>query len=292
MAGLYQYQCFNRLKIKKICLLLTVACITTVTDAERQQSLPATATDSQSCSLAEHQPTTVCSAEQHNTNEEGSTQSKSAAAFAASFRQLQEQTRTQQQMLSVLSSIASGAFTADAAISLLQEAAELRESLLHGAAARRWAQLKGRSAKARAGTGQQADMQQQQQQQQQQEDTPSQGILIVAGGRHQFLNAYILLQLLRHPTINCTLPVELVYYGAHEFDQAAASSMTAHAAKTGTHLKLVDGAAAAADAELEPYGPFALVDLTGFKTKVHALAFVTTFDQVGLGTAAALCSLR
>jgi hypothetical protein len=188
---------------------------------------------------------------------------------------LQEQIRTQQQMLSVLSSITAGTFTADAAISLLQEAADLRESLLHGAAARRWAQLKARSAKARTRTTQQAGMQQQQQ-----EGTQTRGILIVAGGRHQFLNAYILLQLLRHPTINCTLPVELVHYGSHEFDPETAKLMTAHAANTGTRLRLIDGAAAAADVELEPHKPFALLHLTGFKTKVHALAFVTSFDQV------------
>jgi hypothetical protein len=252
--------------------------------------LPATAaaTDSQSCSLEHHQAAIACSTEERNTNEQllaGPT----AAAEAAATGRLQEQIRTQQQMLSVLSSITAGTFTADAAISLLQEAAELRESLLHGAAASRWAQLKGRSAKTKKGTTKQADVQQQKQQQ---EGTPSRGILIVAGGRHQSLNAYILLQLLRHPTINCTLPVELVHYGTHEFDPATTQLMTAHAEKTGTQLKLIDGAAAAADVELEPHKPFALLHLTGFKTKVHALAFVTSFDQVRPGTAFILVSLR
>jgi hypothetical protein len=283
---MYQCQCFERLKCCVIVtLLLLSACITTVTAAEEQQSLPASTTDSQSCSLADHQPATACSTKQQNPTEETSPGSTPAAASADAARHLQEQIRTQQQILSVLNNITAGTFTADAAIALLQEAAELRESLLHGAAARRWAQLKARSAKARTSTTQTADVQQQQ------EGTPSQGILIVAGGRHQFLNTYILLQLLRHPTINCTLPAELVYYGTHEFDPATARLMTAHAENTATHLKLIDGAAAAAAAaaaaevELEPHKPFALLHLTGFKTKVHALAFVTSFDQVRPGTA-------
>ncbi|WIA34715.1 hypothetical protein OEZ86_013026 [Tetradesmus obliquus] len=173
-------------------------------------------------------------------------------------------------MLSVLSSIAAGTFTADAAVSLLQDAAALRESLMHGAAARRWEALKARSAKrSSTSTSGAADTQQ---------DAASRGILIVAGGRHQFLNAYILLQLLRHPTINCSLPAELIYYGPSEYDVETAELMTAHAAKTNTQLAIMDGSEAAAEMDLEPHLP--TVHLTGFRTKVHALAFVTTFDQV------------
>jgi hypothetical protein len=145
---------------------------------------------------------------------------------------------------------------------------------MHGAAARRWAELKARAAKrSSTSTTQEADAQQEQQQ-----GAASRGVLIVAGGRHQFLNAYILLQLLRHPTINCSLPAELIYYGAGEYDAATAKLLQAHAAKTGTQLAILDGSEAAAAMDLEPHK--SSLHLMGFKTKVHALAFVTTFEQV------------
>ncbi|KAF6265742.1 mannosyltransferase putative-domain-containing protein [Scenedesmus sp. NREL 46B-D3] len=272
MGCLHHYQCFKRRRYINICLLLLVVF---ASPAEQQQSSPATAagtTNSRSCSLDEHQQTTACSAEQHMSNGKGSSTMTAATTTAAAVatRHLQEQIRTQLQMLSVLSSIAAGAFTTDAAMTLLQDAAELRESLKHGAAATRWARLKARSAKGKKGTTIPGDMQHQ--------GVFSRGILIVAGGRHQFLNAYILLQLLRHPTINCSLPAELIYYGSHEFDLGTARLITAHAVKTGTQVKLIDGYEAAAATELKPHKP--IVHLTGFKTKVHALAFVTSFDQV------------
>jgi hypothetical protein len=106
---------------------------------------------------------------------------------------------------------------------------------------------------------------------------PSRGLLIVAGNTHQFKNAFILLQLLRHATINCLLPAEVVHYGAAELDPAVAAAMQKHAAATNTSLTIIDGSTAVTG-DLPPHRP--LKAITGFKTKVHALAFVTSFDHV------------
>jgi hypothetical protein len=271
MAGLRRDLCFRRLLYVIVCLTFICCFRQSVAANEQQPVSTATATtESRSCNTQD-QKASVCTAEQNGDTFVVTPPSMTAGGAAAAAQGLQEQLRTQQQMLSVLSSISAGTFTADAAVSLLQDAAALRESLLHGAAARRWDNLKARSAKRNSSTGQGADKQQQQQ------SNPSRGILIVAGGQHQFANAYILLQLLRHPTINCTLPVELIYYGPSEFDSARAQQMKDHAAKTGTQLDIIDGYEAAMVTDFED---MPAVHLTGFKTKVHALAFVTTFEQV------------
>lgn len=186
---------------------------------------------------------------------------KSASRFpitpATAAQQLQQQVHSQQLLLDVLGNVTSGTISAAAALDLLRDVAALRRSLKHGAAARRWAELRARS---------------------EQQLEPTQGILIVAGGREQFMNAYILLQLLRHPRIACELPVELVYYGSREYSHVVADAIRLHAEATRTTIVLVDGGSVHNTLELEPH-PLSS-HITGFRAKVHALTFVTSFDQV------------
>jgi hypothetical protein len=99
----------------------------------------------------------------------------------------------------VLDAIRKGTIKESSALGLLKYVAALRESLSGGAAAERVLLSSGH------GTPQH--------QQQQQQREPSRGILIVAGGSNQFRNAYIILKLLAHPDIRCTLPVRC-YDGA------------------------------------------------------------------------------
>eukprot|EP00775_Hariotina_reticulata_P003922 gene3922-4176_t len=73
------------------------------------------------------------------------------------------------------------------------------------------------------------------------------------------------------------LPAEVVHYGPPELDPVVAAAMQKHAVATNTSLTIIDGLTAAA-VDLPPHPP--LKTVTGFKTKVHALAFVTSFDHV------------
>lgn len=156
----------------------------------------------------------------------------SAALDAA---ELQEQQHTQKLLLYVLGNVTAGVITAQAALTLLQDVTALRASLAHGAAAGRWAKLKARSS-SRGQLLQQDDKGQPKrhaagaehqqgsaaQPQAVGRSAPSRGILIVAGGQPQLMNAHILLQLLRSPSIDCRLPAEVVYYGRQEYNPKAA----------------------------------------------------------------------
>ncbi|KAF8061351.1 MNN24 [Scenedesmus sp. PABB004] len=175
------------------------------------------------------------------------------------------QAHAQGVLLDVLANVSTGAISAASALALLRDAAALRASLAPGGAAA--ARVAARRAAAAARRG-----------------GPSRGVLIVAGGRDQFANALILLRVLRGPRVRCRLPAEVVHYGARELDPRAAAAMRAHAAATGTALRILDGAAAGGGG-----GGGALVPpphrappggVTGFRAKVHALAYVTSFDQV------------
>lgn len=178
-----------------------------------------------------------------------------------------QQQRSQRLTANVLAAVAQGTIKQSNALHLLQDVSDLRASLESGAAAARW-------------TSKRTAHHQQQYQEQQQ---PSCGILVVAGGTHQLRNALILLKLLSHPNISCTLPVEVVYYGAHEFDAGVAAAMAEHAQAAGVSVKLIDGSSIAPTGSkgLEPHR--APGRLTGFKAKVHALVWVTSFDQVNAG---------
>jgi hypothetical protein len=107
-------------------------------------------------------------------------------------------------------------------------------------------------------------------------------VLVVAGGAAQLRNAYILLRLLRHPRIACSLPAELVHYGPQELDAAAVEALLQHARDTHTQLSVLDGAALTQQAGAAGLAgtPHVRWPLRGFRAKVHALAWVTTFDQV------------
>lgn len=170
---------------------------------------------------------------------------------------LEQQLRSQRVLLDILGNVTSATISAAAALDLLKDVAALRASSKHGAAANRWHQLKAKA---------------------QQHKDPTRGILIVAGGKDQFMNAHILLQLLRHPKINCQLPAELVYYGAREYSALVADAIAAHATATGTTVALIDGTKVLITMDTEPHKP--LKHITGFKAKVHALTFVTSFDEV------------
>jgi len=202
------------------------------------------------------------------------------------------QQHQQSQTAAVLKAVAQGTISLTDAVDLLEQIAALRTSLQSGAAAARWQALKQT-------LPEQHEQQQQQQQQgpdapssgphdadsaansqQSSPRTPSRGILVVAGGSHQLRNAFILLRLLSHPDIACTLPVELVYYGPQEYDAAAAAAMQQHAGSAGIPLRFIDGSSVAPSGSvgLEPHQPPGRV--TSFKAKVHALVWVTSFDQV------------
>jgi hypothetical protein len=197
-----------------------------------------------------------------------------AATTAASGTQqlldvLAQQGRSHRQAAAVLEAVQQGTIKVHSALNLLQDVELLRESFKTGAAAERLTALS------------RATDSNQHQQQQQQQRKPSQGILIVAGGRDQFKNAYVLLKLLAHPDIACKLPVEVVHYGAVEYDApTAATTIYQLADNTGISVKFIDGQSVDPTGYngLEPHKPPGR--LTGFKAKVHALVWVTSFDQV------------
>lgn len=212
----------------------------------------------------------------------------------------------------IMTAVQAGVIDAAGALQLVEDVAALRQSLASGAAAESWQQHKPPAAAPRReacqqNTGAQAGKPGAEHiddpgacaaatkgtnpaggaataAQGQSKHIPSRGILIVAGGRHQFRNAFILLQLLRHRSIGCTLPVELVYYGALELDAAVAAALTQHAAATGTSLRILDGNSMPAPSSNAgvSLGPHRQQPgkITGFKAKVHALVWVTSFDQV------------
>jgi hypothetical protein len=174
--------------------------------------------------------------------------------------QQQEQARSQARHATLLEALSKGTLTTAPALQLLQDARTLRASLQSGAAA---ARVRHRR---QAGSS----------------SNSSRGILIVAGGRHQFRNAYILLRLLWHSSIRCSLPVELVHY-CHERDEAVARAMQQHAQGSGMRLRVIDGSSVAPSSSggsLEPHATPR--QQTGYKAKIHALAWVTSFDEVRL----------
>jgi hypothetical protein len=108
------------------------------------------------------------------------------------------------------------------------------------------------------------------------------GILIVGGSRAHLANAYILLRALREQ-LRCSLPVEIVFYGKDELDPAAATLITEFAGRqataTGAPITLIDGKAVHQQ-HLAPLYPHQEVKLTGWVAKIHAICWVTTFQQV------------
>jgi hypothetical protein len=144
----------------------------------------------------------------------------------------------------ILASDNTGKLNAADAAQLLVDIRELAASLASGAARARWEAARGRRQlriervrRCAAGEaehcGWQIDSEGKAKRRQVDQETefddrplplipspeqPSQeeGILVVAGGTAQLSNAFILLQGLRH--IGCSLPMEIVYYGAGEFD--------------------------------------------------------------------------
>lgn len=175
---------------------------------------------------------------------------------------LAEHGRSKLQTATVLDALAAGTLQAHSALSLLQDVSDLRESLAAGAAAARVTAAASHR-------------------QQQQVEAPTRGILIVAGGAHQFKNAFILLKLLAHPDIDCRLPVEVVYYGPQEYDSVTAATVIHQLVNgAGLSIKFVDGRDVPPTGEtgLDPHKPPGR--LTGFKAKVHALVWVTSFDHV------------
>jgi hypothetical protein len=83
--------------------------------------------------------------------------------------------------------------------------------------------------------------------------------------------------------------VEVVYYGPQEYDSPTAATIIYHLADgTGISVKFIDGQSVAPSGTkgLEPHR--APGRITGFKAKVHALVWVTSFDQVSL-TPSAVC---
>jgi hypothetical protein len=238
----------------------------------------------------------------------------------------------------VLESDTTGKIEAAAAEALLANALALGESLVDGAARARWRTLQARRrwrlrrARARAGApghdcgasgrGSNAppDPEDEKEEQPQQEQQPlasqARGVLVVAGGTDGFANADILIRALRH--VGCRLPVEVVYYGAGEYDPGNAelllgldglappgdASGGVEGARAGGRRRCgnaqdSDGGGGGGGGEQE--GTVRLVDGTayhrrhlgklaphrrgrgghveGFSTKVHALAFVTSFEQ-------------
>jgi hypothetical protein len=111
----------------------------------------------------------------------------------------------------------------------------------------------------------------------------SRGILIVGGSRTHLGNAYILLRMLRHH-LHCKLPIEIVYYGQQEFDPAAAALVrgliAAETAAGKARITLIDGLAVQRKhiGTLQPHPKD--TKLTSWVAKVHALCWVTSFQQV------------
>jgi hypothetical protein len=111
----------------------------------------------------------------------------------------------------------------------------------------------------------------------------SSGILIVGGSRTHLGNAFILLRMLRQQ-LQCNLPIEIVYYGQQELDPAAAALVTrfitAEEAAGKPQITLIDGLAVQQQqiGKLQPH-PEA-VKLTSWVAKVHALCWLTRFQQV------------
>jgi hypothetical protein len=179
--------------------------------------------------------------------------------------QVTQQAHGQQLIATVLAAVDAGTVKASSALSLLRDLSSLRQSFESGAAAARWQQRQAAAA---------ANSRQQQQQ------GIRRGILIVAGGSHQLRNAYILIKTLLHPGINCTLPIEVVYYGYHEFDAAAADVIQQLARTAGVAVQFIDGSTVPPTGSLGLDPHKAPGRLTGFKAKVHALVWVTSFDHV------------
>ncbi|KIZ06002.1 hypothetical protein MNEG_1958 [Monoraphidium neglectum] len=225
-----------------------------------------------------------------------------------------------------------GRISLNAAVQLLADARALGESLHNGAPRARWAALQRRRA-ARLERDAPCDAASAPAQRRfcsaarrvdaaapTQPPSNHQGVLVVAGGAHGLSNAYILIRALRH--IGCRLPVEVVYYGDHEYhapiaqlisvldgaeavaapdggargDDAAAAGARGQcsaaeaaagckaedaAAAPRPRVRLVDGLAFH-EQHLRPLAPHREMPggIRGFGAKVHALCFVTSFEQV------------
>jgi hypothetical protein len=111
----------------------------------------------------------------------------------------------------------------------------------------------------------------------------SRGILIVGGSRTHLGNAYILLRMLRQH-LRCQLPIEIVYYGQQELDPAAAALVRSFIAAEETagkaRITLIDGLKVQGQhiGTLQPHPTD--TKLTSWVAKVHALCWVTSFQQV------------
>lgn len=107
------------------------------------------------------------------------------------------------------------------------------------------------------------------------------GILMVAGGRDQLLNALVTLRVLRLHH-KCSLPVEVVHFGQEELDPEAAQALRDFAAATSDIgvTSLIDGFG---DPSIQKGVLRYHRDIwpKGYSCKVYALAFVTTLHEVG-----------
>jgi hypothetical protein len=83
-------------------------------------------------------------------------------------------------------------------------------------------------------------------------ESPTRGILIVAGTRHQLANALVTIMVLRQ-SLNSSLPVEIVYYGAAEYDDLMAQILHRYndTAVGAGSIFLVDGLEKANGLDLE-----------------------------------------
>lgn len=108
-----------------------------------------------------------------------------------------------------------------------------------------------------------------------------QGILMVAGPHHHWAQVYVTVKVLREG-FNCHLPIEIVHFGAHEFDSKVAKAITAYAASpTGFgNVSFINGLAHFNDHRGSlPLHP-SNTQVSGFLTKIYALIWVTSFQHV------------
>lgn len=125
----------------------------------------------------------------------------------------------------------------------------------------------------------------------------SRGILMVAGSRDQMANALVSIIILRR-VLNCTLPIELVYYSTDEQDPVMLNILHKYVEVEGSEaarLAIVNGSEKHVDLD-HHYRSWSGSSssrssgrstaaamrngITGYATKVHALAYVTSFQQV------------
>lgn len=121
----------------------------------------------------------------------------------------------------------------------------------------------------------------------------SRGILIVTGSKDQMANAFVSITVLRD-VLNCSLPIELVYYGDNDQDQRLLAALRDFGSTQGSSagkLTLIDGSKlqldlgyqhenwATGDGVVNAMGPIG--EPKWYAAKTHALAYATSFQQVG-----------